>query len=407
MIELDELIAWLRDRSQDVDEATRIDRTALYERVKNALSAAQAVEAAALDAAVRVRHAARGMRRDKQGQGVGMEIALARRESPRRGNIHLGLAKALVAEMPHTLERMREGVLTEYRATILVRETGFLTREDRARIDHLICGDPAGFEGWSDKQFEREVKKLAYALEPEAVVKRHARAVSERHVSVRPAPDAMAYVTALVPMPQAVTIKACLKRDADAAKATGDERAHGQIEADRFVELLTGLATANEVPVTVNLVMTDVALLGGDCEPAQAVGLGPIPSSIARRWVKTGLAWIRRLYIRPKTGELVAMESRRRFFPAKLKQFLDIRDDVCRTPYCGAPIRHHDHILSRQHGGATSGVNGAGVSEGCNYTVEAPGFTAKPVDGERHAYELRTPTGHRYVSIAPKATGAA
>lgn len=407
VIDLEDVIVRLPNRNQDVDEATRIDRTALYERAKNALSAAQAEEAAALDASVREKHAAAGLPKHRQGKGVGLEIGLARRESPKRGNLHLGLGKTLVAEMPRALDRMREGVLTEYRATILVRETGYLTREDRERIDELICGDAATFDGWSDRQFEHEVKKLAYQLEPEAVVKRHERAFNERHVSVRPAPDAMTYVTALVPLIQGVAVKAALMRAADAAKARGDGRSHSQIEADRFVELLTGVVQADETPLTVNLTINDHALFAGDCEPAAVPGFGPVPAVIARRWIKKGARFIRRLYVRPKTGELVAMESRRRLFPQKLREFIDIRDDTCRMPFCGAPIRHRDHILGKQHGGETSGVNGAGVCEACNYAEEAPGFSAKPVDGERHSFEVKTPTGHRYTSVAPKLPGGA
>jgi hypothetical protein len=407
VIDIEDLIDWLPNRKRDVNEATRIDRTALYERAKNALSAAQAEEAAALDASVRERHAAAGLPKHRQGKGVGLEIGLARRESPKRGNLHLGLGKVLVAEMPHALARMREGMLTEYRATILVRETGYLTREDRRRVDELICGDAATSDGWSDRQFEREIKKLAYQLEPEAVVKRHERAIAERHVSVRPAPDAMTYVTALVPLIQGVAVKAALARAADTAKASGDGRSHSQIEADRFVELLTGVAQADEVPLTVNVTINDHALFVGDCEPAQVPGAGPVPAAIARRWIKKAARFIRRLYVRPKTGELVAMESRKRLFPNGIREFIDIRDDICRMPYCGAPIRHRDHILGKQHGGETSAENGAGVCEACNYNEEAPGFSAKTVDGERHSMEVKTPTGHVYRSTAPKMVGAA
>ena len=39
-------------------------------------------------------------------------------------------------------------------------------------------------------------------------------------------------------------------------------------------------------------------------------------------------AWVRRLYTNPATGELVAMDSRRRLFTGQLRQFLIIRDQV-------------------------------------------------------------------------------
>ncbi|CAN5270175.1 hypothetical protein BH20ACT5_BH20ACT5_23760 [soil metagenome] len=52
------------------------------------------------------------------------QIALARRESPHRGAHHLGLAKVLATEMPDTMAALRAGRITEWRATILARETG-------------------------------------------------------------------------------------------------------------------------------------------------------------------------------------------------------------------------------------------------------------------------------------------
>jgi len=60
----------------------------------------------------------------KQGRGVAGEVALARRDSPARGGRHLGLAKALVHEMPHTLAALESGALSEWRATLIARECG-------------------------------------------------------------------------------------------------------------------------------------------------------------------------------------------------------------------------------------------------------------------------------------------
>ncbi|MHC6595174.1 HNH endonuclease, partial [Arthrobacter sp. C152] len=107
----------------------------------------------------------------------------------------------------------------------------------------------------------------------------------------------------------------------------------------------------------------------------------------------------------PGTGELVAMDSKARLFPPGLKRFLQVRDDTCRTPYCDAPIRHHDHIMSWQNGGPTTAVNGQGLCEACNHTKETPGWTTKPLPGPRHTVETTTPTGHTYRSTAPPLPG--
>ena len=57
----------------------------------------------ALDLLQRREQAAAGIPAEKLGAGTGAQIALARRESPAKGGRLLGLARALVTEMPHTL----------------------------------------------------------------------------------------------------------------------------------------------------------------------------------------------------------------------------------------------------------------------------------------------------------------
>jgi hypothetical protein len=49
---------------------------------------------------------------------VNAQVALARRESPHRGDRLVGLAQALHHELPHTLAAMTAGQLSEWRATI-------------------------------------------------------------------------------------------------------------------------------------------------------------------------------------------------------------------------------------------------------------------------------------------------
>ena len=88
-------------------------------------------------------------------------------------------------------------------------------------------------------------------------------------------------------------------------------------------------------------------------------------------------AALRRLFVTPTDRQLVAMESRRRTFPQALAELIDRRDaGRCRTPYCNAAIRHHDHVDPVHAGGATDLDNGQGLCERCNYVKEQPGWTA-------------------------------
>lgn len=80
-----------------------VDQLRVLEDMKSAISALQAKIAVAFDLAQRQEQAETGVPAAEQGRGSAAQIALARRESPNKGSRLLGLAKALVTEMPRTL----------------------------------------------------------------------------------------------------------------------------------------------------------------------------------------------------------------------------------------------------------------------------------------------------------------
>lgn len=255
-----------------------------------------------------------------------------------------------------------------------------------------------------------EAKAIAYRLDPHAVVDRAAKAAEDRGVTIRPAPDTMTYVTALLPVAQGVSVYAALKREAD---VTCDERSRGQVMADTMVERVTGRPADEAVPVAVNVVISDQALFGAEQAAAVVAGYGSVPSAIAQKMILDAVtdersrATLRRLYAAPGSGALVALESRSRLFPKGLAEFIEFRDQRCRTPYCDAPVRHRDHTTPYRRGGRTSSVNGQGLCEACNYAKEAAGWTvsASVDENGRHTAEFITPTGAHYHSTAPPMPG--
>ena len=87
--------------------------------------------------------------------------------------------------------------------------------------------------------------------------------------------------------------------------------------ADTLVERLTGQARAGDVPVTVNLVISDQALLG-EAEGAHLPGHGPVPADLARRWVSQATRRaLRRLYASPATGRLTGDGVGRALLPPR------------------------------------------------------------------------------------------
>ena len=107
---------------------------------------------------------------------------------------------------------------------------------------------------------------------------------------------------------------------------------------------------------------------------------------------------LKRLYQAPD-GRLVAMESTSRCFPGGLAELVRIRDEVCRTPWCDAPIRHTDHVIAHDDGGQTEYENAQGLCEACNHAKQAPGWRARPEPAG--VVDTTTPTGHRYRSLVP------
>ena len=89
--------------------------------------------------------------------------------------------------------------------------------------------------------------------------------------------------------------------------------------------------------------------------------------------------WLRRLYTTPGGRDLVAMDSRRRVFPALLRRMLVLRDDVCTTPWCQAPIVHADHTTPVRRCGPHRWGNGDGKCARCNAVKEAPGWPCPTV----------------------------
>ncbi|QDW30116.1 DUF222 domain-containing protein [Arthrobacter sp. KBS0702] len=400
--------------------AALIDETRELEDLKSALAARQARLSVTFDLLQRREQAAAGLPADQLGSGVAAQIALARRESPARGGRLLGLARALVTEMPHTLAALETGQLNEWRATLLVRETACLPAADRTAVDEELAPDTGAFDGAGDRAITAAARAAAYRRDPRSATQRAAHAETERHVSLRPAPDTMCYLTALLPVAQGVAVHAALTRAADAARSDGDTRSRGQLMADTLLERTTGKAGGIS-GIEIQLVMTDRTPLQGDSEPARLPGYGIVPAGWARALLqnaRTAAAggsgdeqvfstWLRRLYTAPATGDLVAMDSRARLFPPGHRRFIQARDHTCRTPYCDAPIRHLDHIIPWHNGGTTNLGNGAGLCEACNHTKETPGWNAQPRPGPRHTLQLTTPTGHNYHSTAPPLPGTA
>lgn len=258
-------------------------------------------------------------------------------------------------------------------------------------------------------------RRLAYQADPRAVLARARTARADRGVSIRPAPDTMAVLSAFLPAEQGIAAWAGLDRHARGLRAAGDARSRGQIMADTLVERLTGQASAAVVPVEIGVTKTADSLFtagtdNADQTPADLHGYGPLPVDLALDLAATAerqaAAWVRRLVTDPVDGTVAHVDTKRRRFDGPLAELIRHRDQLCRDPYCTAPIRHLDHVRPYRDGGATTAANGAGLCERGNYVKDMPGWTRRVVIGPgAPAIEITTPTGHSYTSKAPPALG--
>ena len=517
-VSLSELRTWVvqlhdvlqLEESGQPPDAQEIDRIAVLEQVKSACAAGQAQLSASLlkrrltqdrvDASDRPgvgRHADP----DQVRRGVAAEIGFARHESPARARRMLGLAQALTADMPATLAALAAGATSEYRAQLVAQEFGCLGADDRKVADREIGPQLAGL---GDLRSRHAAAGIAARLDPEAVLAKIRGAVADRRVSIRPAPDTMLRLSALLPLAGGMAAYFALCRHAEHEAATGcvDGRTRDQVMADELVARLTnppagvandpaaavaegmtptdapagaaapaapspstaaadgsGSATTSRTAdgdaditesvcaddpadpgpsapadhasvsaaptgcddygaphapggaVDLQLIMTDRALLDGDDAPAHLTGYGPIPAALARHLIVTctdgpnrpdstaAKVFLRRLYTDPDTGQLVAMDSKAREFPAGARRFLIARDQICRTPWCDAPIRHIDHITPAARGGPTTIGNGQGLCANCNYTKQSPGWAVST--GRDDDIMIATPSGQTASSRAP------
>jgi hypothetical protein len=446
----------------DLEDGARIDLITVLEHLKGAVAAAQArVTVAFADSQLAATADGTLRQRAQARRSVQAQVALARRVSPSLGDRYVGAARALVGEMPATMTRLTEGTIGEQAAVELVAATAGTTVEVRREADRRLAGPGGPAAQVGPRRLGQLGRAVVAELDAAGVVARNERAVASRRVTCRPAPDGMAYLTVLGPMHETVGAYAALKKHAATVMAGRDPagelpvgRHGGAVMADTALRQLSGRELGQVQPVAVQLVMTDRALtrIGNPdrsvMEPARLVGHGPVPAPTARAWLRQhgptatsrgthegpstrpgptttdghaeeaadvaqlGHVWVRRLFTEPTGRDLVALESTASLFPPKLIDYLVLRDDVCRTPWCGAPIAHADHINPRHAGGKSTATNGQGSCAHCNLTKEAPGWhhevTATglhhPSEGS-HAIVITTPTGHTYHSTAPPLLG--
>ncbi len=391
-------------------DVERIDQLQALTRLSNAIAGRQARIGVAFEDSQRATAAAAGVPMTRQGRGIATQISMAMRTRPHQAQRFLATSRRLLDHLPTTTAALTSGRIPWIRAEAVATGTEGLPPETQEDIDEQLGQQPTVLEDAPISELGGTIRSLADAHDPGAANARRATARAGRRVTLRPDRDGMAWLSTLLPVEQGVAVYAALRAEAEKQVAAGQAGGVHHAMTDTLVQRVTGAASAEAIPVAVNLVMTDTALLHGGTDPARLEGHGPVPASLGRDLVRRGLdkldqrdkldeqikLTLRRLYANPRTGQLVAMESRARLFPKALAGFIAMRDQYCRTPSCGNRIRHTDHIRAHADGGPRRAA-----------TVKAPARTAttpnKPPAGPP-ASSTPAPVTTRWRSPPPPAT---
>ena len=405
------------------------------DQLRASLTAVDATWQVAAEKRIREADRREGLAEEAQGRGASHELALARRISPAASSLSLASARRLNQYMPRMFDHLWDGTVAEQQASIVAAALEGASPETCARIDEILHEHPGTLEGKSRKRLREDVDEMIQRLEPETSRERAERAARGRHVTMTPLADGMARISAVLRAIDAAGMMQALTSQAQSLKAAGERTSASALEADLLVDAVihpqpspapssqevaapasaSQERTASEPAprehtppaprrprttpgLDVGIVITDTALLGrdDDAECAQLEGYGVIPAHIVSDTLlgrppgqlrpvdephpdEEVSAVFRRLYRGPRTGELIAMESQARAFPAGLARMIRWRDTTCRTPWCNARIRQSDHVVPHHEGGPTNYANGQGLCVRCNLLKEHGLWVLTPI----------------------------
>ena len=324
---------------------------------------------------------------------VGVALHLARGTACAR----IGLACRLLATLPETHALWETGRIDTAKARAVDDATWMLAPElARAVQDRVLSRAPEQ----TLAQLKAALARAVLAVDPDGAEQRHRQARRDRRVVISPEADGMASLWALLTATQAAGAFSWLTR---LARGLGpdDPRGMDTRRADILAALLSGQLVTNPdtdpttdtaagedraaggspdrtdstdgadvaagpgrliQPVTpgkplIQVVIPYSTLIGADDQPAELVGHGPIPASLAREVAADGV-W-RRLVTDPLSGTLLDHGRTTYHPPAGLADHVKARDVHRRFPGCRrrAADAELDHVVAWSDGGPTSEPN--------------------------------------------------
>jgi hypothetical protein len=178
------------------EDAARVDVITALEKLKAAASAAQLDVITDFAASQAKAKKAMGFKARHAMRGVPEQVGLATRTSPSAAARQVTRARALREHLPETFALLRAGEVSVLVAVQVVNETSHLDADDRRTVDAQLA---LLLPGLGPRRAQSLARKLSIEIDPMGAVTRASRARKDRRVGVRPAPDTMTVLSALLP----------------------------------------------------------------------------------------------------------------------------------------------------------------------------------------------------------------
>jgi hypothetical protein len=334
------------------------------------------------------------------------EIAFALTWTDYAANMVLSVAFTVLEKVPAVHTTMLAGRCDLDKAKVFTAELADL---DQAQARAVVARILPEVGRLTAPQLREALRRLILAVDPDAVDKRHDKAVADRRVEHEEFANGTAAIAGIyLPKDKAAAAWNHLDAIAHATKTAGlDARTIDQIRTDVFADLLTGVdpATAGTAaaPATrkgvLNLHLNLSTLACLDDLPGELAGFGPVLADIARQTaaqMAEHAQW--RFTVHGTNGGVVA-EGRLHYRPtAAQASFVNARDRTCRAPGCRRPAQQcdHDHILDWALGGGTLIPNLCCLCRRHHRAKHVGQFT---VQRGPHGIDWITPRGRRYTVL--------
>ncbi|MBX6370752.1 MAG: DUF222 domain-containing protein [Acidothermus sp.] len=295
-------------------------------------------------------------------------VAATLRWSPVTASLRLEDARLLTSDLVPALEMLEAGELTSGHIRALLEETRTIGSTERCQVAQRVLPDAAQ---QTVSEFRRAVRRaVAAAVQPTGSEQRRTRTPAEIGVWVIPRTDGLATLIATLAAEDAAVVSTTLdtlvereRRDVRGEDASFSRTlTFQQMRAEMLVSVIRGasgrpMTRAAKREVELQLVVDLPTLLGLADNPAEVIGYGPLPASLARE-LAVDAKW-RRLVTEPVTGYALDYGTTVYRPPKALVEYLLVRDRRCRFPGCNKPgsLCDVDHVTPAARGGPTAASN--------------------------------------------------